>query len=165
VALLTSIQLFGQSDRKFAYKLNSEAELIIIDTIAVRGRDTSGIKLTIRDNNNSPISHCKVKIENTDTVFNKLIDQNGIAFLNVPNGNWTLKISSPEFKEFSTRVQINKNEELYLTIHLIELEDIITIYSQSEISPHELDIIKYCIGTSIDPNDCIKKEYQIVLEI
>lgn len=163
--LFTCIDIFGQNDNKYVYELNQEAELIITDTMTIRRLDTSRIKLITLDKNNSPISFCKVKIENSDTTINQLFDKNGITYLAVPSGKWSVKITSPEFSDFSGVIQINKNEELQLTFHLVELEDKITIYSQTEIDKHELDMIKYCVVAGKNPNDCFKKEYKIVIEI
>jgi hypothetical protein len=131
----------------------------------IRGRDTSRIQLILLDENDLPISFCKVKLENSDTTFNQLFDKNGVTNFSVLSGNWSLEINSPEFKDFNRNIQLNKNEELQLNFHLVALEDKITIFSQTEINKHELDRIKYCVATHKKPHDCIKKEVKIVIEI
>lgn len=163
--LLTSIHLYGQRDYKYVYELNQDAELIITDSMTIRGRDTSRIQLILLDENDLPISFCKVKLENSDTTFNQLFDKNGVTNFSVLSGNWSLKITSPEFKDFNRNIQLNKNEELQLNFHLVALEDKITIFSQTEMNRQKLDRIKYCVATHKKPHDCIKKEVKIVIEI
>ena len=133
--------------------------------MTIRGRDTTRIQLILLDENDLPISFCKVKLENSDTTFNQLFDKNGVTNFSVLSGNWSLEINSPEFKDFNRNIQLNKNEELQLNFHLVALEDKITIFSQTEINKHELDRIKYCVATHKKPHDCIKKEVKIVIEI